>query len=245
MTKLEEFCKFSSILSKINKLADEALELSDARRLQERTQSDEEVQLSESRRLTERDQSEEALDVTEAALDISEKRRLTERDHSDQAFELEKKQRITEQNQSEEALTLSKKQNSLKISKEIDKLNRQIIKILESTHETCLFFYDYQLIYVNTQAQNLYWPKENIIGKTLSELLPKDISEVFLQAYRNDKTPLPLIRSESNNFRANKCFEFFFYPSEFGFLICFNDITRTQQIEKELIRIEALNTSKK
>ncbi len=111
-------------------------------------------------------------------------------------------------------------------------------------HETCLFFYDYRLIYVNTQARNLYWPQENIIGKTLGELLPKDISEIFLQTYREDKIPLPLIRFESEHFQANRCFQFFFYPSESGFLVCFNDITRTKQIEEELIRIDNLNSPK-
>ena len=223
MTKSDGLSKFSSILSEIRKLADEALELSDARRLQEQVLSDEEVRLSE-------------------------KRRLTERDQSDQAFELEKKHRITEQNQSEEAVTLSKKQNSLEISlayQEVDKLNRQIIKILESTHETCLFFYDYHLIYVNTQARNLYWPKENIIGKALSELLPKDISEGFLQKYRDDKTAFSSSYFESDTFQVNKCFKFFFYPSESGFLVCFNDITRTKRIEKELIQKDKLNESKK
>ena len=122
------------------------------------------------------------------------------------------------------------------VYQEVDKLNRQIIEILENTHETCLFFYDYHLIYVNTQAQNLYWPKENIIGKTLSELFPKDISEKFLQKYRDDKIAFSSSYFESDNFQVNKCFNFFLYPSESGFLVCFNDITRTKQIEKELIQ---------
>jgi len=52
MTKSDGLSKFSSILSEIRKLADEALELSDARRLQEQVLSDEDVRLSEKRRLT-------------------------------------------------------------------------------------------------------------------------------------------------------------------------------------------------
>jgi hypothetical protein len=240
--------KFSSILSEIRKLADEALELSESRRLQERILSDEVILLSEKRRLNERANSDEALGVAEEAFSISEKRRLTERDHSDQAFSLEEKRRMTERSQSAEAFTLHQEQSNLEVSlahQEIDKLNRQIIQILESMHETCLFFYDYHLIYVNSKARNLYWSKENIIGKTLSQLLPKDISEVFLQTYQNDNPALPLIRFESENFQANKCFQFFFYPSESGFLVCFNDITRTKQIEKELIRIDNVNAEKK
>jgi hypothetical protein len=238
--------KFSAILSQIRKLADEALELSEERRLQERILSDEAILLSEKRRLIERDHSDEALDVAQEAFAVSEKRRLAERDQSEQAFILEEKRRTAERSQSAEAFTLYQKQSRLEISaahQEIDKLNRQIIEILESMHETCLFFYDYHLIYVNTQARNLYWPQENIIGKTLSELLPKDISEVFLQAYRDDPNPPSLIRLESNNFQADKWFQFFFYPSESGFLVCFNDITRTKQIENELIRIDTLNPS--
>ena len=239
--------KFSSILSEIRRLADEALELSEARRLQERALSDEAIQLSEKHRLTERIDSDEALDVAQNALDVSEKRRLTERDNFDEAITLEEKRRTTDRSQSVEAFTLNKKQNTLAVSlahQEVDKLNRQIIQILESMHETCLFFYDYHLIYINTQARNLYWPNENIIGKTLSELLPKGISDVFLQDYQDDKTPPPLICIKSDIFQANKCFQFFFYPSESGFLVCFNDITRTEQIEEELNRIDSLNASK-
>lgn len=244
MSESDGSSKFSSILSQIRKLADQALELSEERRLQERLLSDEVIELSEKRRLVERAHSDEALGVAEEAFGVSEKRRLMERDHSDQAFTLEEKRRITERSQAAVAFTLNNEQNSLQVSlahQEIDKLNRQIIQILESMHETCLFFYDYRLIYVNTKARNLYWPKGNIIGKTLSELLPTDISEVFLQTYRNDKTPSPLIRFESEHFQANKCFQFFFYPSESGFLVCFNDITRTKQIEQELIRMDNLN----
>lgn len=247
MNQAGDLSKFSSILSEIRKLADETLQLSESRRLQERILSDEVVQLSEKRRLVERTNSDEALGAAEKAFGISEKRRLTERDHSDQAFALEEKRRITERSQSAEAFTLQQQQSSLEVSlahQEIDKLNRQIIQILESMHETCLFFYDYRLIYINTQARNLYWPEENIIGKTLTELLPNDISDIFLQVYRDDKTPPSLIHFESDNFQANKCFQFFFYPSDSGFLICLNDITRTKQIEKELIRIDNLNASK-
>ncbi|HEY3424324.1 MAG TPA: hypothetical protein VGL27_05970 [Negativicutes bacterium] len=238
--------KFASILSEIRKLADEALELSEARRLQERILSEEVILLSEKRRLIERDHSDEALDVAQEAFVISEKRRLAERDHSDEAFTLEEKRRITERSQSAEAFTLHQEQSRLEAAlahQEIDKLNRQIIQILESMHETCLFFYDYRLIYVNTQARSLYWPTENIIGKTLSDLLPNDISEIFLQTYRDDKAPIPLIRLESDQFQTGKWFQFFFYPSESGFLVCFNDITRTKEIEKELIRIDSLNAS--
>jgi len=248
MNETGNISKFSSILAEIRKLANEALELSEARRLQERTLSDEAILLSEKRRLTERADSDEALDVSEVALDVSEKRRLTERDNSDEAINLEEKRRTTERSQSAEAFSLNKEQTSLEISlahQEIDKLNRQIIQILESMHETCLFFYDYRLIYVNTKARDLYWPKENIIGKTLGELLPKEISEVFLKAYRDDKAPLPLIRFESDNFQPNKTFQFFFYPSESGFLVCFNDITRTKQIEEELVRIDNQKLAKK
>ncbi len=239
MNESGEISKFSSILSEIRKLADEALELSEARRLQDQLLSEEVIRLSENRRLTERIHSDEALDAAEEAYDISEKRRLTERDHSDQAFTLEEKRRLTERNQADEAFSLQREQRNLEVSlahQEIDKLNRQIIQILESMHETCLFFYDYRLIYVNTQARNLYWPEENIIGKTLGELLPEDISEVFLRAYQDASTPLPFIRYESDHFQPNKIFQFFFYPSESGFLVCFNDITRTKQIEKELLR---------
>ena len=239
--------KFSSILSEIRKLADQALELSEARRLQERTLSDEVILLSETRRLIERSNSDQALGVAEEAFGISEKRRLTERDHSDKAFTLEEKRRTSERSQSAEAFHLHQERSSLEVSlahQEIDKLNRQIIQILESMHETCLFFYDYRLIYVNTQARNLYWATENIIGKTLDQLLPKDISEIFLQTYRDEKTPSPLIRFESDHFQPDKCFQFFFYPSESGFLVCFNDITRNKQIETELIRIDSLKASK-
>jgi len=167
------------MLSEIRKLADEAIELSEERRLQERTLSDEEIQLSEKRRLTERADSDKALEVSEEAYDVSEKHRLTERDHSDEAF------------------TLNKTQSSLEFSlahQEIDKLNQQIIKIIESMHETCLFFYDYHLVYSNAQAQNLYWPGEHIIGKALTELLPKDICDVFLKDYQKNNPPSPLIR---------------------------------------------------
>ena len=271
MNESRDSAKSSNIISKIRQLADEAIELSEERRIQERTLSDEAIQLSEKRRLTERadsdkaleiseeahdiseqrrlaerDHSDKALDVSEEAYDVSEKRRLTERAHSDEAFALEKKSRTTERNQSAEAFTLNKKQNSLEFSlahQEIDKLNQQIIKIIESMHETCLFFYDYHLVYINAQAQNLYWPGEHIIGKVLSELLPKDICDVFLKDYRKNKPPCPLIRFESKKFQVNKWFQFFFYPSESGFLVCFNDITRTKQIEEELMRQDSLKTS--
>ena len=194
MDKSDALSKFSKILSEIRQLANEALELSETRRIEERDLSDEAIQLSEKRRLAERTDSDEALDVAEEAYDISEKRRLAERDKADKASILEEKRLTTERSQSTKALTINKKQNSLEIAlvhQEIDKLNRQIIEILESMHETCLYFYDYHLIYVNSQALNLYWPKENIIGKTLNELLPKDVSEVFLKDYQNDKTPPP------------------------------------------------------
>lgn len=239
--------KFSAILSEIRKLADEALELSEERRIQERILSDEVILLSEKRRLIERNHSDEALDVAQEAFEISEKRRLTERDHSDQAFTLEEKRRITERSQAAEAFALHQEQSRLEVllaHQEIDKLNRQIIQILENMHETCLFFYDYRLIYINTQARNLYWPTESIIGKTLSELLPEDISKAFLQTYHDEQKPLSLIRLESDNFQADKCFQFFFYPSESGFLVCLNDITRAKKIEKELIRIDNLNPAK-
>ena len=298
MNKSRGSSKSSSMLSEIRKLADEAIELSEASRLQERALSDEAIQLSEKhrlaeradsdkalevseeahdvsekrrlteradsdkasklsqevhdvsekRRLTERDNSDEALKVSEEARDVSEKRRLTERDNSDEAFTLEKKRRTTERSQSAEAFTLNKKQSSLEFSlahQEINKLNKQIVEIIESMHETCLFFYDYHLVYVNGQAQNLYWPGEHIIGKALSELLPNDISEVFLRDYRDDKSPPPIIRFESEKFRANKRFQFFFYPSESGFLVCFNDITTRSQIEVELIQKDSLKASKK
>jgi len=39
-------------------------------------------------------------------------------------------------------------------------------------------------------------------------------------------------------------FQFFFYPSESGFLVCFNDITRAKQIEEELMRQDSLKASK-
>ncbi|MBP2643547.1 MAG: sensor protein [Firmicutes bacterium] len=243
MYELGNPSRFSNILAEIRKLADEALKLSESRRLHEHMLSDEIIQLSEKRRLSERDHSDAALGVAEEAFNISEKRRLIERAHSDQAFTLEEKRRLTEHKQATEALNLQHDQSSLEVSlahQEIDKLNRQIIKILENMHETCLFFYDYRLIYLNAQTRNLYWSKENIIGKTLGELIPKNISEAFLQTYQNDATAQSLIRFESEEFQNNKCFQFFFYPSDSGFLVCINDITRAKQIEKELIQKDKL-----
>ena len=232
MNEAGDPAKFSSILAEIRALADQSLVLSETRRLEERALSDEAIQLSEKRRLTERADANQALDVAEDAYVLSEKRRKTERDHSDQAVILGEKRLTTERSQAAKAFTLNKEQDTLEISlahQEIGRLNQRIIQIIESMHETCLFFYDYRLIYINSQARTLYWPTENIIGKTLDELLPKDISEVFLKDYQNDQTPPPLIRFESEKFRANKCFQFFFYPSESGFLVCFNDITATKQ----------------
>jgi PAS domain-containing protein len=227
MEEVKGFTKFAEILTDIRKLVDEAYELSEARRLEERALSDDALDLSETRRIAERDAAEEALDV-------SERRRLTERSQSDQAIVLSEKRRTTERDKSEKASKLNANRSSLEVSlaqEEINKLNRQIVQIFESMHEACLVFdHKYRLIYINPQARLLYWPDADVVGKTISELLPEEVQELFFRKRVDEKMSSRLIRIGSDKFQVNKCVRFFFYPAEYGFLVFLEEITKSQLI---------------
>ncbi|MDR3564349.1 MAG: PAS domain-containing protein [Negativicutes bacterium] len=230
MEEVKGFTKFAGILSDIRKLVDEAYELSEARRLEDRALADDALDLSETRRITERDAAEEALDV-------SERRRLVERSQSDQAIILSEKRRTTERDKSEKASQINASRSSLEVSlvqEEINKLNRQIIQVFESMHEACLIFdHDFHLIYINPQAQLLYWPDADVAGKTINELFPEEVREVFFRKCVGDKMPSGLIHVRSDNFQINKCVQISFYPAEYGFLVFFEDITEAKPANKK------------